>query len=260
MDKKSPIGIFDSGLGGISVLSAIHSLLPNEDLLFLGDSKYNPYGTKTKEEITARCIAICDWFMQKDVKAIVIACNTATSACVDVLRQRYPIDIIGMEPALKVACELGEKQKIAVWATDYTLKEKKFAHLMQRFEQEHTIYRVPCPKLVELVEQDALNQKELIHSTLEGYLKKAPQVDSIVLGCTHFVFYKKALRKWIDPSISIVDGNEGTARHLKDLLEAKDLLSSVGGDIQWNNTNESKIDLSKKLWKRLEEENGISME
>lgn len=260
MDKNSPIGIFDSGLGGISVLSAIHSLLPNENLLFLGDSKYNPYGTKTKEEITARCIAICDWFMSQDVKAIVIACNTATSACVDYLRQRYPIDIIGMEPALKVACEMGPNQKIAVWATDYTLKEKKFAHLMQRFEKEHCIYRVPCPKLVELVEQDALDQEALIHATLDGYLKQAEQVDSIVLGCTHFVFYKKALRQWIDPSISIVDGNEGTARHLKDLLAKKDLLASSGGQIQWNNTKEEKIALSKKLWKRLEEENVTCME
>lgn len=253
MNKNSPIGIFDSGLGGISVLSEVHSLLPNEDLLFLGDSKYNPYGTKTKEEITDRCITICDWFMEQDVKAIVIACNTATSACVDLLRKRYPIDIIGMEPALKVACTLGDHQKIAVWATDYTLKEKKFAHLMQRFEQEHTIYRVPCPKLVQLVEKDALDQKSEVDAVLKGYLSQTEDIDSIVLGCTHFVFYKNLLKEQIDDSIHIVDGNAGTARHLKDLLAKKDLLNKDGGSITWNNTNPEKIELSKKLLKRLEE-------
>ena len=105
MNSKNPIGVFDSGLGGISVLHTMHSLLPNENLIYLGDSKYNPYGTKTKEEITKRCIAICDEFIKQDVKAIVIACNTATSACVKLLREKYDVDIIGMEPALKVACD-----------------------------------------------------------------------------------------------------------------------------------------------------------
>lgn len=114
MNSKSPIGVFDSGLGGISVLHTMHSLLPNENLIYLGDSKYNPYGTKTKEEITKRCVAICDELICHDVKAIVIACNTATSACVKLLREKYDVDIIGMEPALKVACDRGEHQRIAV--------------------------------------------------------------------------------------------------------------------------------------------------
>ena len=104
MNSSSPIGIFDSGLGGISVLHTLYELLPNENYIFFGDSKYNPYGTKTKEEITERCIQICNDLISLDVKAIVIACNTATSACVNLLREMYDIPIIGMEPALKVAC------------------------------------------------------------------------------------------------------------------------------------------------------------
>ncbi len=254
MHKQSPIGIFDSGLGGISVLSEIHSFLPKEDLLFLGDSKYNPYGTKTKAEITERCIAICDWFMAQDVKAIVIACNTATSACVDVLRKRYPIDIIGMEPALKVACEIAPDQKIAVWATNYTLKEKKFANLMHRFDQDYTILRVPCPKLVELVEKDALDQSALIKETLEGYLAQSQAADSIVLGCTHFVFYRKMLENLVSKDVHIVDGNAGTARHCKDVLAAKNLLNDAGGNIEFHNTLPEKIALSQKLLNELEEE------
>ncbi len=98
MDSKSPIGVFDSGLGGISVLSAIHTLLPGENLIYFGDSQYNPYGTKTKEEITQRCLAICDELIRRGAKMIVVACNTATSACVNQLRDTYDVDIIGMEP------------------------------------------------------------------------------------------------------------------------------------------------------------------
>ena len=173
-----------------------------------------------------------------------IACNTATSACVDVLRKRYPIDIIGMEPALKVACEIAPDQKIAVWATNYTLKEKKFANLMHRFDQDYTILRVPCPKLVELVEKDALDQSALIKETLEGYLAQSQAADSIVLGCTHFVFYRKMLENLVSKDVHIVDGNAGTARHCKDVLAAKDLLNDAGGNIEFHNTLPEKIALS----------------
>ncbi len=250
MNENSPIGVFDSGLGGISVLSTIHTLLPHENLIFFGDSKYNPYGTKSKEEITERCISICDWFMEQDVKAIVIACNTATSACVPLLREKYPIDIIGMEPALKVACDRGPKQKIAVWATDFTLREQKFARLMHRFESEHTISKVPCPKLVRLVEEDHLDDKQRVQDVLNEYLAQSKGVDSIVLGCTHFIFYKEYLEQLSDALL--IDGNVGTVNHLTDLLERKDLLSSTNqGEIMWENTDPSKLDLSKSLLERM---------
>lgn len=253
MDKKSPIGVFDSGLGGISVLHTIKTNMPNEDLLYFGDSKYNPYGTKTKEEITNRCIEICDHLIERGCKAIVIACNTATSACVPLLRKKYDIDIIGMEPALKVACSLGEKQRIAVWATDFTLKEEKFAKLMHRFEDEHEIIKVPCPKLVELVEQDQLQDTNKVDSALQEYLALSQGVDSIVLGCTHFVFYKDALQN-LCKEVHLVDGNLGTTMHLKDVLCQKDLLSTnTSGSLCIENTLAEKEDLSYKLLKVLEE-------
>lgn len=255
MNEKSPIGVFDSGLGGISVLHTIHTLLPNEDIIYMGDSLHNPYGTKTKEEITQRCIEICDFFMSKHVKAIVIACNTATSACVPLLREKYPIDIIGMEPALKVACEKGPAQKIAVWATELTLKEKKFANLMHQFEDEHTIYKVPCPKLVQLVEQDRLDDETFVKNTLlEYYHSVNDDLNSIVLGCTHFIFYKKRLRELLPTTIQLIDGNLGTALHLKDILSNKNLLNDTGGTISWNNTLLEKIELSKKLFGLLQED------
>lgn len=254
MDFSSKIGVFDSGLGGISVLHTIHDLMPKEDLIYFGDSLHNPYGTKSKEEITERCIEICDFFMAQDVKAIVIACNTATSACVNLLRDKYPIDIIGMEPALKVACEKGEHQKIAVWATNLTLKEKKFARLMERFEDEHTIYKIPCPKLVELVETEKLQNTDLVYAALHEYLHQTQgeEIDSIVLGCTHFVFYKELLQDMLPSSIQLIDGNYGTAHHLKDILTHKNLLNDSTGTIEWHNTDADKINLSKRLLKQLE--------
>lgn len=255
MDSKSAIGVFDSGLGGISVLETIHEIMPNEDLIYLGDSKYNPYGTKTKEQITERCISICDEFKKRNVKAIVIACNTATSACVDILRKKYDLDIVGMEPALKVACDLGSHQKIAVWATELTLSENKFACLMDRFKQEHEIIKVACPKLVRIVEQDQLEDEEVVQAALKEYIHASSiaSLDSIVLGCTHFPFYKEPLNK-LCPNVRLVDGSVGTTLHLRSLLESKNLLNDSQhiGCITWLNTDESKIELSKRLFKRLE--------
>ena len=252
--KENPIGVFDSGLGGISVLHTIQNLMPKEDLIYFGDSKYNPYGTKTKSEITKRCIEICDHLMERGCKAIVIACNTATSACVPLLRERYPVDIIGMEPALKVACSLGENQTVAVWATHFTLVEEKFAHLMERFDQEHRIVKVACPKLVQLVEEDRLDQKETIQKVLQGYIEQGPMdsLNSIVLGCTHFVFFKEQLQSILPASVSLVDGNLGTAMHLQELLKEKELLNEHGGSlILFENTLEEKIELSKRLFQKI---------
>lgn len=255
MDSKSSIGVFDSGLGGITVLHTIHKLLPHEDLIYLGDSKNNPYGTKTKEEITKRCIAICDEFQRRNVKAIVIACNTATSACVDLLRKKYDVDIVGVEPALKVACDMGQHQKIAVWATNLTLAEKKFARLMNRFKEDHEIVKVPCPKLVRIVEEEKLDDPKLVESTLHEYLNESDflNLDSIVLGCTHFPFYKDTLVKMC-PGIHVVDGSIGTTMRLKYLMEKQNLLngSNHEGKITWLNTDKTKIELSKRLLERLE--------
>ena len=142
MEHSQPIGIFDSGLGGISVLRELRTLLPKEHFLYFGDSAYAPYGIKDKALITERCITICDDLVARGAKAIVVACNTATSACVGVLRERYDLPIVGMEPALKVAAERGAHQRIIVTATQLTLKEQKFARLMERFQNEHKVAMV----------------------------------------------------------------------------------------------------------------------
>lgn len=253
MNKNSPIGVFDSGLGGISVAAEAARQLEAENISYFGDSIHNPYGTKTKEEITQYCIEICDEFMKQNVKAIVIACNTATSACVPLLRKRYPVNIIGMEPALKVAADLGKGLKIAVWATRLTLEEEKFSKLMERFKKDESIVKIACPKLVRIVEDDRLDDKNLVRETLLEYLSLSENPDVIVLGCTHFIFYKEMLQKLVGDQIQVVDGNEGTVRHLKDILERKNLLndSSQKGTIEFDNSLSEKKDQSKKLFDKI---------
>lgn len=241
MRKEQPIGIFDSGLGGISVLAELRRQLPRESFLYFGDSAYAPYGIKEKEQITKRCFSICDRFVKRQVKAIVVACNTATSACVHLLRERYPdILIIGMEPALKVAAERGTRQRIIVMATPLTLKEQKFDRLVERFRNEHTIYRQPCPRLVELVENDQLQDTALVEAQLWEYLYPydLTQIDSIVLGCTHFVFYRPYFTKLLPPRIALIDGNRGTALHLADRLQKQGTLCETGtGSVRIENSS-----------------------
>ena len=255
MKSDSPIGVFDSGLGGLSGVAKLHELLPHEDILFFGDSAHNPYGTKTKDMITAYCLEIVTNLQKAGCKAVVIACNTATSAAVPLLRETFDFPIIGMEPALKLAASYGDHQKIAVWATRLTLEEEKFAHLRARFTNDHDIRSVPCPKLVRLVEEDRLHDDKLVRSVLQDYLDQSDwkTLDAIVLGCTHFVFFKNILEEMTDHKVRIVDGNEGTVRHLEDILARSGLLNEYGGSIHIDNSMPDKIEQSEKLLKALEE-------
>ena len=254
-EAKKAIGVFDSGLGGISVLKELVKQMPNEKYLYFGDSAFAPYGEKKRDEIRERCISICDNFVKKGVKAIVIACNTATSACVNVLRKRYPdIPIVGMEPALKPAVDQKSKQHVIVMATPFTLREEKFENLMSRYESEHQIDKLPTPQLVKIVEGGKLHDDALVLETLHSYF--APydlkSVDSIVLGCTHFVFYRDKIREIVGDDITIIDGNYGTCKHLQDLLRQKDALQLTPGNheviIENSSDDERYIELSKELF------------
>lgn len=253
MSKEDAIGVFDSGLGGISVLKELRKQMPSENFIYFGDSSYAPYGVKTKEEITNRCRLICEFFVSRGVKAIVIACNTATSACVKDLRAQYPnLPIIGMEPALKPAVNGKHHQKVLVMATEFTLKEKKFEQLMAQFEEDNSIYRKPCPKLVEIVEAGQLEDYDKVENILKEYILPydLQTLDSIVLGCTHFVFYRNQIRKLIGDKISIIDGNEGTARHVMDILKEREDLNLDGkGDVKIYNSlrDDTILQLSEKL-------------
>jgi len=248
INKNSPIGIFDSGLGGISVLKSCISVLEEEHFIYYGDSANAPYGTKPKEEVIAHCIHICDYFVSQQVKAIVVACNTATSVAIQTLRKRYSIPIIGMEPALKVATNNKHKQNIVVMATPLTLKEAKFKALMQQYEFDNHIIKMPCPKFVELVEQACGHPQDAVNKQIDEYQQLLVEpIDSVVLGCTHFVFLKQEIQSYFGTSTLLIDGNMGTANHLKQILCDSNLCATNNKKVELLNSDESKIPLSYQL-------------
>lgn len=231
MSSSAPIGVFDSGLGGISVARQMREALSHEKIIYFGDSANAPYGIKTPEEVKKLSFAIVENFVKAGVKAVVIACNTATSAAVNDLRAHYDIPIVGMEPALKLACDLGkgEPQRVIVAATPLTLRERKFADLLQRFSQNNTIFSQPCPDLVRIVERGELCNRDIVFAALHKYFDTydLESIDSVVLGCTHFVFYRDYFREFLPESTKIVDGNEGTINHLRKILDERNELADV---------------------------------
>ena len=256
-NKDKAIGVFDSGLGGISVLKEFVKSMPSENFIYYGDSANAPYGIKTKKEITDRCENIIEFFIKQGVKAVVIACNTATSASANILRKKYSyLPIIGMEPALKVAADGKTDNTIVVMATPLTLREEKFHNLMSRYDDENTIIKMPCPELVKIVENDLLDDEEVVENQISDYYKglDMKKINSVVLGCTHFVFYKDYMEKILNNNIDIVDGNVGTANHLKETLRERNELRDEDkeGSVKiFNSSKDEKfITLSKELLNR----------
>lgn len=224
-----PIGVFDSGMGGVSVLGDAIRLMPTENYIFYGDSGNAPYGIKTKEEVTKLSEAVCDHLVQRGVKAIVIACNTATSAAAIYLREKYPhIPVIGMEPALKPAVEAVLEGAVLVMATEMTLKEQKFENLCNDIAKDREVIKLPCPSLVSLVES-GITSGEVAESAIRDCMKDIDldRVRAVVLGCTHFVFLREAVRAVIGDQAAVFDGNLGTVKHLEQILESKDLLDKT---------------------------------
>ncbi len=248
------IGVFDSGMGGISVLSELIRLMPNESYIYYGDSDNAPYGTKTVKEITKLSISACDFLISKGVKAIVVACNTATSASIKILRNKYDIPIIGMEPAIKPALEVAKEKKVVVLATPITLKERKFEDLVNRLGANDKVIKVPAPELVRIVESGNINDitvKEQVKSYFEDIDMR--QVGSVVLGCTHFIFLREIIEQAMGQEIILIDGNTGTARHLKDTLSKLSLInpeSSLDTRVDFFNSKNDKkmLRLSKLLF------------
>ncbi len=223
--KTSPIGVFDSGVGGISVVNTIRELLPHEDVVYFGDTLNAPYGVKSVEEVKNLSFQAVDFLVESGVKAVVIACNTATSASAAALRSTYDMIIIGMEPAVNLAVNLSH-ENIGVFATELTLREKKFRTLENKLRDKAIIYNMPAPKLVDYVENDKGDYNEF-EAIVDDILSSCPHnpLDSVVLGCTHYVFLKDNFNRYFGGDVKIVDGNEGTVRHLKKSLEEKGLLN-----------------------------------
>jgi glutamate racemase len=216
----NPIGVFDSGVGGLSVLREIRRELPGEDLLYVADSGHAPYGDKSAQLIEARAIAIVEFMMSQHAKAIVVACNTATGAAVDTLRARFPLPIVAMEPAVKPAAAITQSGVIGVLATSGTIASDNFAKLHNRFGADVIILTQACPGLVEQVEAGDLSGDKT-RALIEQYVLPlmAQKVDTIVLGCTHYPFLSPLIQEIAGPSVAIIDPSAAIARELRRRLE-----------------------------------------
>lgn len=220
-----PIGFFDSGLGGLTVLSEIYHLLPNEQLIYLADSKNAPYGKKSKEEIIALSIKNAEKLLSLNCKIIVVACNTATTNAIQLLREKFNAPFIGIEPAIKPAALKSVTKKIGVLATKGTLSSELFAKTTENYRPTHTIVEVEGNGLVELVEQGKINEtEELLKQYLEPMLKQ--NVDNIVLGCTHYPMLIPIIKKIIPNNIAIIDSGEAVAKQTKNILTQQQLLAT----------------------------------
>lgn len=235
--KTEYIGVFDSGVGGISVLRQLKKNLPNERFLYYGDSANAPYGKRTTAQVQELTLSAAERMMAFGLKALVIACNTATSAAIRALREKYPdLIIVGIEPAVKPAVDQFPDGRIGVMATDVTLREEKFNNLLRRFDSGATIEKISAPGLVELVESgNADSADSLLESILCPYKGK---LDALVLGCTHYPLASSAIRRVLGPRVVLIDGGEGTARETKRRLEQANLLYDGPGEILWQNSTE----------------------
>lgn len=225
--SEAAVGVFDSGVGGLSVLGEIERLLPDESLLYVADTGHMPYGEKSPEFIRERCVQVAQFFREQDAKALVLACNTATVAAVADLRQRYPDwPIVGMEPAVKPAAAATRSGIVGVLATTGTLQSSKFAALLDRFASNVQVITQPCPGLVELIETGDLNSP-VLRTLLGRYVEPllAAGCDTLILGCTHYPFLKPLLAETVPSHVAVIDTGAAVARQLERLLAGADLLA-----------------------------------
>ena len=245
------IAVFDSGVGGISVLRQLRKLLPEENYIYFGDSANAPYGVRSTEDVRRLTLAAAKKLTTEyPVKALVVACNTATAAAITALREAYPdLIVIGIEPALKLAADHYPGGHLGVMATQVTLREEKFDSLLQRFDENCTIYKIPAPGLVELVEAgktDGPEMEAFLGTLLAPYVGK---LNALVLGCTHYPFAGEAISRIMGPGTVLLDGGDGTARETKRRLALAGLLRSGEGSLRiiTSGDKEKMIPLAEKL-------------
>ena len=251
--RDLPVAFFDSGVGGLSVLREAVKRMPHENCLYFGDSANAPYGTKSEEEIRSLTLGHARRLYDMGIKALVVACNTATSAAIRPLREIYTdIPVIGIEPALKPAVRSGEHPRVLVMATPLTVQGSKFHRLLDQYRDWGEITALPCPGLMEYVEKGELSGPG-VRSCLEKLLKPCLErgVDAIVLGCTHYPFVRPLIREIAGENVQILDGGEGTAREMRRRIDVAGLLTdkTTRGEVIFENSSDdkSKIELCNRL-------------
>lgn len=236
--REMKIGIFDSGIGGLSLLHEAYHLLPNEEYIFYADTDHVPYGLKSVETIQGYVLNIVKFLIEEGADVVVIACNTATSVGVKLARETYSIPILGMEPAVKPAVEETESKRIMVIATPITVRENKLKCLLKRVDGQHRVDLLAMPELVTFAENE-----EFESENVKRYLEKqfssfdTANYSAIVLGCTHFNYFKSLYKNYFGNDLEIIDGNNGTINHLVDIMDLK-ISDDTDSEIIFSNTDE----------------------
>ena len=227
MTDSRPIGIFDSGIGGLPIAKKIHLHLPNENLIYLADSHHAPYGEKTEDYILQRSLSITDWFIQQNVKAIVVACNTATMVSIKTLRERYNLPFVGVEPGVKPAAIHTKTGVIGVLATPKTLTSDAFNQLAKRVAGHVQVEMQPCPKLVRLVESLQLTEPQT-YQAVEEYVQPLIEkgADTLILGCTHFAHLAPVIEQVAGANVSVISTETAVANEVARRLKNENLISN----------------------------------
>lgn len=227
MNARSPIGVFDSGVGGLTVLREIRALMPNERVVFAADGAHVPYGGRPPAYIEERSLTLTRFLVERGAKAIVVACNTATAAAVEPLRARFAVPVVGMEPAVRPAAAQTKTGVVGVLATAGTLNSERFTTLLKQFGREIAVITQPAPQLVERVEAGELDGPA-VHTLVARYTEPllAEGADTIVLGSTHFAFLRPLMRKVLGPDVTVIDTGKAVASRLAHVLEEQGLANN----------------------------------
>ena len=227
--NSGPIGIFDSGVGGLSVLRSVRELLPNEDLIYLADQAHVPYGSRSLAEVRKFSVGITRYLLEQNTKLVVVACNTASAAALHHLRDVFPpVPFVGMEPAVKPAAETTRSGVVGVLATPATFQGELYASVIERFAAGVKVLQDTCPGLVMEIDRGNLDTPG-VYAILEEALKPmlVEKIDTVVLGCSHFPFVIPAIETIVGPQVRVIDPSPAIARQVQRLLEANDLLSAA---------------------------------
>ncbi|MGL4767586.1 MAG: glutamate racemase [Formosimonas sp.] len=246
--QAAPIGVFDSGIGGLSVWRHLRATLPHENFIYLADTLNVPYGGQTEDWIRERMNVVVQWFLAQGCKTVVMACNTATAAAATYLRERYPdLFLVGLEPAIKPALQLTRNKTIAMLATARTVGSAKYARLLERcVGDEFNVLSIACVGLAERIDAGEVDSPATI-ALLEHYLAQAQGADVIVLGCTHYPFMAQHIRERVSEGVQIIDSGAPVARYTRDVLLARDGLNPqlAAGQASWYASQTSANDAKK---------------
>ncbi|MCS6800607.1 MAG: glutamate racemase [Chloroflexota bacterium] len=226
MTTQAPIGVFDSGVGGLTVAREIRALLPNEHLIYYADNAHCPYGERPGEEVTALAAAAAARLLDEGVKLIVVACNSASGAALHELRRRYPVPFVGMVPAIKPACALSARGRVGVLATTLTVQAELFSDVVTRFARDCRLTIQTCPGLAEAIERGEIDTpatREMVRAYLRPL--KAAAVDVVVLGCTHYPYLRPTIEREMGEGVVVVDSGAAVARQVRRVLSERDLLT-----------------------------------